>query len=58
MTRFEEDYNPTIIYDASCLAKEVGMGREPERFSELRIVSNPLHAANHTSYSEAFHSHT
>ena len=58
MTRFEEDYNPTIIYDASCLEKEVGMDREPEWFSELRIVSDPLHAANHTSCSEAFHSHT
>ena len=30
MTRFEEDYNPTIIYDASCLEKEVEMDREPE----------------------------
>ena len=42
MTRFEEDYNPTIIYDASCLEKEVGMDREPEWFSELRIVSDPF----------------
>ena len=24
MTRFEDDYNPHIIYDASCLAKEYG----------------------------------
>ena len=30
MTWFEEDYNPTIIYDASCLEKEVEMDREPE----------------------------
>ena len=53
-----ETTNPTIIYDALCLAKEVGMGRQPQRFSELRIVSNPLHTANHTSCFEAFHSHT
>ena len=58
MTLFEEDNNPTIIYDASYLAKEVVMGREPERFSELRIVYNPLYADNDTSCSEAFHSHT
>ena len=58
MTQFEEDYNPTIIYDASCLEKEVGMDREPEWFSELRIVSDPLHTTIYTSYSEVFHSHT
>ena len=28
MTCFEEDYNPNIIYDASCVAKEVGIERE------------------------------
>ena len=27
MTRFEDDYNPYIIYDASCLAKEYGYNR-------------------------------
>ena len=53
-----QDYNPTIIYDASCLAKEVGMGRESQRFSNIIIVSDLLHAANHTSCSEAFYSHT
>ena len=28
MTRFEDSYNPTIIFDASCLAKEYGLNRE------------------------------
>ena len=31
MTQFE-DYNPTNMYDASCLAEDVRMDREPERF--------------------------
>ena len=42
MTRIEEDYNPIIIYDASYLEKEVEMERQPEWFSELRIVSDPF----------------
>ena len=44
-----QDYNPTIIYDASCLAKEVGMVRKLERFSNIRIVSDSFTAANNTS---------
>ena len=36
MTRFENDYFPTIIYDASCRMKEYGLNREPARFSGLR----------------------
>ena len=58
MTRFEQDYNPTIIYNASCKAKEVGMAREPDRFMNLKIVSDPLHSANHTSCSDSFKSQT
>ena len=28
MTRFEQSYNPYIIYDASCRVKEYGLSRE------------------------------
>ena len=28
MTRFEESYNPTILYDPSCRIKEYGLNRE------------------------------
>ena len=56
MTRFEADYNPTIVYDASCRIKEYGLNREPERFSHLRFVTDPLHVDNHTSCSETFQS--
>jgi hypothetical protein len=48
MTRFEGDYNPTIIYDASCRIKEYGLNREPERFTKLRFATDPLHGDNHT----------
>ena len=50
MTRFEDEYNPTIIYDASCRAKEMGLNREPERFLKIKFVSDPLHVENHTTY--------
>ena len=50
-TRFEEDYNPTIIYDASCRIKEYGLNREPGRF-----ITNPIHSENHTTCSQAFQS--
>ena len=56
MTRFEDDYNPTIIYDASCRIKEYGLNREPARFSSLRFATDPLHCDNHTSCSQAFQS--
>ena len=41
MTRFEEDYNPTIIYDASCRIKEYGLNREPGRFTKIRFAPDP-----------------
>ena len=56
MTRFEEEYSPTIVYDASCRAKEYGLNREPARFNKLRFVTDPLHIDNHSSCSEAFKS--
>ena len=56
MTRFEEDYSPNIVYDASCRIKEYGLNREPARFSKFRFVTDPLHIDNHTSCSETFKS--
>ena len=56
MTRFESDYNPTIIYDASCRAKEMGLNREPGRFLKIKFASDPLHIENHTTCSAAFRS--
>ena len=38
MTRFEATYNPHLIYDASCLAKEYGYNREVKRFMHLTIT--------------------
>ena len=56
MTWFEEDYNPLIVYDAACKAMEVALNREPRRFGTIRLVSDPLHADNHTNCSKAFNS--
>ena len=56
MTRFEDDYNPTIVYDASCRLKEFGLIREPSRFTQMRFVTDPLHIENHTSCMESFRS--
>ena len=47
MTRFEDDYNPHIIYDASCLAKEYGYNRELKRFMSISITTDCFHEANH-----------
>ena len=55
-TRFEEWYNPNIIYDASCRVKEMGLNREPERFMNILVASDPLHTANHTTCNESFQS--
>ena len=56
MTRFPETYSPTIIYDASCRAKELGLNREPKRFLEIKFASDPLHIDNHTTCSDSFKS--
>ena len=56
MTRFEEDYNPTIIHDASCKIKEYGLNREPGRFTQVRFATDPLHSENHTTCIQAFQS--
>lgn len=56
MNRFESDYNPTIIYDASCRIKEMGLNREPERFLQIKIATDPLHTDNYTTCSQAFQS--
>ena len=42
MTRFEDSYNPTIIFDASCLAKEYGLNRKLRRFMKIKICSDRL----------------
>lgn len=51
MTRFEHNYNPHIIYDASCIAKEFGYNRELRRFMQLSITSDRFHEVNHKSCS-------
>ena len=38
MTRFEPEYNPEIIYDASCLVTEYGLNRELRRFMGMGTV--------------------
>ena len=49
MCRFKESYNPVVIYDASCCLKEMGLNREPKRFLDLLICSDPVHCGNHTT---------
>lgn len=56
MTRFEQDYNPEIIYDASCRVKEYGLNRELKRFMSIRITTDRFHEFNHKSCSESFRS--
>ena len=43
MSRFEDSYNPIIIYDASCLAKEYGLNRELRRFMRIKVCSDRFH---------------
>ena len=47
---------PTWAYDASCLAKEYGMNREPDLYSNMNIVTDPFHEPNHIACSESFKS--
>ena len=54
ITRFEESYNRTIIYDASCRIKEYGLNREPGWFTKLGFSTDPLHIENPSSCSESF----
>ena len=56
MTRCEEDYNPKFVFDTPCKTVEVGLGREPRRTAKMTIVSDPLHAVNHTNCTDAFNS--
>ena len=56
MTRFEANYNPHLIYDASCLAKEYGYNRELKRFMQLTITTDWFHECNHSTCSDAFRS--
>ena len=56
MTRFENDYNPHIIYDASCLAKEYGYNRELRRFMKLTITTDRFHQCHHSTCSDSFKS--
>ena len=55
-TRFPRDYKPTWVYDASCKAKEYGLNRDPERWMQMAIVTDPFHQPNHTSCSDTFKS--
>ena len=43
MNRFENDYSPDIIYDASCKLKEYALNREPKRFMSIRVTSENNH---------------
>ena len=56
MTRFEDDYNPNIIYDASCKLKEFGLNRELRRFMNIQIMTDRFHECNHTACSDSFKS--
>jgi len=56
MTRFENEYNPHIIYDASCKVKEFGLNREQRRFMQLKITTDCFHEQNHKTCSSAFKS--
>ena len=47
MNRFENDYSPDIIYDASCKLKEYAFNREPKRFMSTRVTSDRFHENNH-----------
>ena len=56
MTRFERDYNPHIIYDATCIAKEYGYNRELRQFMQITISTYRFHEVNHKSCSNLFKS--
>ena len=56
MTRFEDDYNPNIIYDASCKLKEYGLNRELARFLNIQITTDRFHECNHTTCTDSFKS--
>ena len=55
-TRAELNYNPTWVFDAGCIGKEVMFNREPQRAMLIRIVSDPLHADNHTACAPSYNS--
>ena len=56
MTRFPLQYNPTIVFDASCLSKEVGLNRELKIYMENRSVTDNFHEENHTGCIPSFRS--
>ena len=56
MTRFGPNYNPNIIYDASCKLKEYGLNRELLRFMKIWITTDKFHEENHTTCSPLFKS--
>ena len=53
MMRFEPEYNPDIIYDASCLVMEYGLNRELRRFMSIRISTDRFHEQNHKTCSDS-----
>ena len=56
MTRFPLNYNPTIVFDASCLSKEMGLNRELKIYMENRSVTDNFHEENHTGCVPSFRS--
>ena len=56
MTRVEDDYNPNIIFDASCKLKEFGLNRKLERFLKIQITTDRFHECNHTACTDSFKS--
>ena len=54
MNRFENDYSPDIIYDASRKLKEYSLNREPKRFMSIRVTSDRFHENNHKTCSSSF----
>ena len=56
MTRFPLDYNPKVIFDASCLHKEVGLNRELKMYMENLCATDNFHEENHTGCLPSFRS--
>ena len=56
--RCELDYNPDVLYDASCLLKEIGLNRETMCFMEILAATNPvkenMYRASKKSFNEQY----
>ena len=57
-TRFDSDYRSDsgCMMPPVCKAKEFGMNREPDVYSDFNVVSDPFHEPNHTTCSDSYKS--